>query len=174
MQAWDAWDRDTRIGWVHKLKGTAGNLQLKRLAAQAAEVERELHGVERSPGREEPVGGLRAAMATTLTAIASYLELEAGPGWVQTEIVAPAVLSGGPAEATDLLVRAIGAIRLCSPADVEPMLAELEHAFTPERLARLRAALASFDFEQAETAARQIGAEFGLALPPEQAQGAPT
>lgn len=141
---------------AHKLRGTAANLGLERVAASAGTVEVLLK--QRKEARDEIVR-LHDDLAETLRAVGEYLPIEEPPATPQ-----PTAATIDHELITPLLVRALAGMATYNPEAVEPELAQLGHYLPAESLAPLSAALERFSFDEAETALRQLAAELDIPL----------
>lgn len=141
---------------AHKLRGTAANLGLERVAASAGAVELLL---KQGKTASAEVTQLHDDLMQTLQAIGDYLPCEepasgrsAPAPKVDRELIAP------------LLVRALAGLATYNPEAVEPELTQLGHYLSTESLAPLSAALERFNFDEAEAALRQLATTLEIAL----------
>ncbi len=141
---------------AHKLRGTAANLGLERLAASAGTVEVLLR--QRKDARDDTTR-LRDDLVETLQAVDDYLPVEEpsttrppSAATIDHELIAP------------LLARALAGMATYDPEAVEPELTQLGHYLPAEYLAPLSAALERFSFDEAETALRQLAAKLAIPL----------
>ncbi|GAB3446753.1 response regulator [Insolitispirillum peregrinum] len=149
MTALDGMEDDDIARLAHKIKGTAGNLALPRVAREAEGLER---AILDQGNRVEASHRLQWAVDAARLAIKTY----AG------EDEPAATMKDGPAEEYDLpllsrlLGYALAACRRDSPDVVEPTLDALAPHLSAAQLAPIRHCVDDFDFRGAEAAIKAL------------------
>jgi|GEM_PF-5586480 len=158
-------DPATLKALAHKLRGSAANLGLERVAATASQVETRLQqGADAAA-----IGDLHEALRATLQAINNSLPTPI-PGSSSGSSSALASASAltptriDPTQVTPLLRQAIAGLATLDPGAVEPVLEQLERFLSAARLAPIADALECFSFDQAEAALRKLAAELEISL----------
>jgi CheY-like chemotaxis protein len=137
---------------AHKLKGSSGNLALTEVAAIATELD---HALRNGKCPADCYIRLQSALDTAFESIARYDAAEITqdnvvPVHFEIEKVIP------------LLDRLIKAFNTDSPAEIEPVVAELGKFMPSLRLKPIRMAIENFDFRGGAAATRSIAVELGI------------
>ncbi len=148
--------RGETIATAHALAGTAGNLGLDDVHAQAARLERTLRA---DSDASTALTSLQAALDTALSSIARY-----APDTVASGDHTNTLEDMNTAEVERVLNQLLVALDSNDPDAVEPWLNELAGHLPRERLAPVQIALDNFDFAAGRAAIRSLGRELDMPL----------
>ncbi len=139
---------------LHKMRGGAGNLGLRDIAAAARDLEQ---AIEANDDRADYIQRLRAALETGLASIALY----AGHAEASDK---PASAELDAIRATPLLRRALAAFDTDNPDEVMGLIVEMEACVPAAALKLLRLCIDNFDFRGGEEAIRTLAADNNIDL----------
>jgi two-component system sensor histidine kinase/response regulator len=124
---------------AHKLRGSAGNMSLEKLASTAKKLEEML---EQSSVNNDQINELEQDLRTTLEVVSDYLKsneatTEESYACLDKKIVTP------------IFKQIFSGLKTYNPASVENELQHLEKYLSSQQLKAFKKSLAKFDFDQA-------------------------
>ncbi|GAB6041840.1 hybrid sensor histidine kinase/response regulator [Endothiovibrio diazotrophicus] len=140
---------------IHKLRGSAANLGLERLASAAGAADA---AIKQGACREAELEMLRNEFAATCQAIDAYLPAR------DDEEKAPRAEEADREAIAPLIAEALAGVAAHDPSAVEPPLDRLSRHLPSGRLASIEKALARFRFSEVKEGIRELAAELDIPL----------